>query len=324
MNIFDSIYNKYKAFRDKVVIRDTRDTSYYCNWQEKRLDYARVIFRNIVELLTDLANDVEWINAGGNSMMFANFVKFFNTEGKIILNRLYRFGFVVIGYKNGRGFFLMYKNIDYLEVSRDDKSIVEPLDKFVSVYVMRSSAYKEEAVSDLQICQPFLSFLNDVLNASATISRRLGVVVVASPKNLSSAPTQAVLRKEDKKEIESDLSKEYGALRNQSQIMVLPREMSFNTINLAGLDVKTEEKARMAILAIADRIKVPSNQIAIIDANSSKSLANGSELREGDFNKYQSFERLLNETFVDMAKAIGLNVTYTIYNKPVRPTTGVN
>ena len=74
----------------------------------------------------------------------------------------------------------------------------------------------------------------------------------------------------------------------------------------------------MAVLAICDRMKVPANQVAIIDANSSKSLSNGSELREGDFNKYQSFERLLNRTFVQMAQAYGMTVDYTIYNKPIR------
>lgn len=322
MNIFNNIYEAFKAFRDRAILRDKRG-GYFCDWQEgARLDYARVIFKNIVELLTDLSNDVEWINrSGANNMLFASYVRFFNNYGKIVLNRLYKYGYCVIGHKEGRGFFIMYPNTDYREVSKEDKSIIEAIDPLTSVYVMRSATYKEDCVSDWVMLRPFLSFLNDVLNASATISRRLGVVVVASPKNLSNAPTQTILRKEDKKEIEEELGREYGALKHQHQIMVLPREMAFNTISLATLDIKTQEKARLAILAIADRVKVPANQIAIIDANSGKSLANGSELREGDYNKYQSFERLLNETFVEMAQAIGLDITYNIYNKPARQAT---
>ena len=83
------------------------------------------------------------------------------------------------------------------------------------------------------------------------------------------------------------------------------------------------------MLAIADRIKVPANQVGLIDAMSSKSLSNGSELREGDYNKYQSFERLLDCTFVQFARDLGLypgmsevvqgevvRGYYTIYNKP--------
>ena len=52
----------------------------------------------------------------------------------------------------------------------------------------------------------------------------------------------------------------------------------------------------------------------------SKSFANGSEMIAGDFSKYQSFERLLNRTFVRFADDLGLQVDYQIYNKPTLPT----
>jgi hypothetical protein len=120
--------------------------------------------------------------------------------------------------------------------------------------------------------------------------------------------------------MEEEISKEYGLLNRQRQVMLLPRSMRFDTINLTSIDTRLNERVRVAVLAICDRVKVPANQVAIIDANSSKSLSNGSELREGDFSKYQSFERLLNRTFVKMASDIGLNVDYTIYNKPERNT----
>lgn len=324
MKLFDSIYNAYRAFRGHNVIVDNRETGYMCGWADgERLDYSRVIFRNIIELLTDLVNDVTFKNVGGvNNMLFASYVNFFNSYAAIVLNRLYRYGFVVIGYTVGRGFFLMNNGQDYREINEQDASIVVPFDASVIVYVMRSPVFREEGVSDFALCKPFLTFLNDVLNSSATVSRRLGAVVVTSPKNLSSAPTQTILREEEKKDLEKQLGREYGSLRNQNQIMVLPREMNFQTISLAGLDMHTEKKARLAILAIADRIKVPSNQIAIIDANSSKALANGGEQREGDKLKYKTFERLLNYTFVEFAKSVGLIVDYDIYNKPIDKETG--
>ena len=55
-----------------------------------------------------------------------------------------------------------------------------------------------------------------------------------------------------------------------------------------------------------------------LQALRSQTLANGTELREGDYNKYQSFERLLNHTFVRLAEEMGMDLTYTIYNKPQR------
>lgn len=320
MEIFNKIAEYYKAFRSRLTLKDNRQINGL--FEGIGCDpFARVIFRNIVELLTDITNDVTLINKNGKkAVLFAEFKAFFDTWGKVVLNRLYISGYVVIGHKLGRGFFIMHENSDYYTVSDVNKSIVRPIDESVSVYVMRSNLYIEEGISDKTLLIPFLDFLDNVLNASATISKRLGTLVVASPKNLTSAATEVILDKEEKEELERNIASEYGTLSRQKQILMLPREMSFTTINLSGLDQKTTEKARLAILAIADRVKVPANQIAIIDANSSKSLSNGSEYKEGDYNKYQSYERLLNQTFITMANHIGLKVDYTIYNKPLRAT----
>jgi hypothetical protein len=92
--------------------------------------------------------------------------------------------------------------------------------------------------------------------------------------------------------------------------------MDTEVVSLANVDIRMNDKARLAILAIADRLKVPANQIGIIDANSSKTLSNGTELREGDLAKYRSFRRLLNATFYDMATELGMQVNYTLENEP--------
>lgn len=293
------------------------------------LPFADTIFLNCVELLTDLANDVEFVNRGQKDGLFLAFKSFFNTWGKVVLNRVFTDGYVVIGHTSaGEGanashhFRICNKN-EVRKVETPEETVFVSCVEGMEVYVMRSATYISEGKSDKSALFPFLQFLDNVLNASNTVSSRLGALVVTSPKNITNAPAPFVLREEDKKALEKEISENYGALGRQSQIMVLPREMSFQVISLAQLDIKTADKARLAILAIADRIKVPANQIGIIDATSSKSLANGTELREGDFNKYQSFERLLNQTFVQMAKDMGLAVDYTIYNKPIRQTASI-
>jgi hypothetical protein len=98
--------------------------------------------------------------------------------------------------------------------------------------------------------------------------------------------------------------------------------MKFQTISLTNIDNRLTERVRMAVELIADRVKVPASQIAVIDATAGKSLSNGGEVHEGDRLKYKSFERLLNKTFVNMAETIGLAVTYSIYNKPADAVTG--
>lgn len=282
------------------------------------LPFADVIFMNIIELLTDITNDVELTHKDNNDiMLFAEFKDFFNNYAKRVLNKLFVDGYCVIGYKTGTGFSILTSN-DYFVCSDKDKSIVKPIDSNCIVYVMRSNTYMDTNKSDKKLLHPFLEYLDNVLNASNTVSSRLGSLVVGSPVTPAGNPTASVLNKEERMQVETEISNNYGSLSKQKQFLIFNKSMDLQTINLSGLDQRTVEKSRIAILAICDRIKVPANQVAIIDANSSKSLSNGSELREGDFNKYQSFERLLNQTFIQFANNIGLKIDYTIYNKPMR------
>lgn len=297
-------------------------TDYYDGWEGLTCyQFGDLVFRNIVELLTDIANDVSWVHLDQyDTLTFARFVRFFEDEGKVILWRIYRQGFAVIGLNKERGDFRLLNENEYLRVGIGADVVIKAKDPELFCYVMKSPVYAEEARSDYDLCRPFVKFLDNTLNASNTACEKMGAFVVASPETASSAPTPAKLSPEDKKDMEEAIGKEYGLLNKQRQIMLLPRGMKFETISLTNIDTKMSDRVRMCVCAIADRIKVPANQIAIIDATSSKTLANGTELREGDFNKYQSFERLLNRTFVKFAADLGLAVTYTIYNKPDRDT----
>ena len=286
-----------------------------------RHQYGDTIFRNIVELLTDLTNDVEWVNTKrtGN-LRFAEFKVFFERDGQLALWRVYRKGYAIVGVKDGDSprFRLFEDNEWRTETAAGNvERIVSNVEGW-KCYVMQSETYRETGKSDYDLCRPFVTFLDNVFNASNTTTERLGTFIVASPETPNGYPTPVVLSPEQKKDLEAEIEKEYGALSRQRQIMLLPRGMRFQVVGMDGIDRKLTEKVRTCVLAICDRIKVPANQVAIIDANSGKTLANGTELREGDFNKYQSFERLLNHTFVRLADEMGMSLTYTIYNKPSR------
>lgn len=282
--------------------------------------YAKLIWLNICELLTDIVEQVNIvIDATNEDIYKANaFKAFVFAWGKIIWQRLFDDGFVVIGWNNVR-FWIM--GSDEFNSATDpkntNKTVIIPIDPTVEVYVMRSPTYITQSTSDRTMCWSWLEYLDNVMNASSTILSRLGAVILASPKNSGNAPTAAILTDDQKKKIESDLETDYGALKKQHSILLLPREMNAQIINLAGMDIKTEERVRRAVLAIADRIKVPANQIAFIDANSSKSLSNGNELREGDKSKYKSARRLFERTFVQMGNDLGIKFTYTIDGEPI-------
>ena len=302
-----------------------------------RLPFADAVYYNAVELLTDLANDVTWKFGQGKESIAAAFVRFYNKYSKVVFTKFYDDGFVVVVHEYvGEGAsradsFRIARRTEYNKKTDQDYVIIEPssdlIKKGSEVYVIVSSTLETTSQSDKQLLRPFLVSLDNALNASNTITERLGAMVVASPAG--SQNTFGRLNEEEKKAVEAEINKEYGALIQQSQFLLLPREMNMQVVSLAALDIKTADRVRTSVLAIADRIKVPANQIAMIDANSSKALSNGSELVAGDLAKYKSFERLLDATFVRMARDLGLPpsgmeeidgvqtpIYYGIYNKP--------
>lgn len=320
MKIVDAIRTFFRG--GQILSWDSLHTR-FGDWGFAHYKFSSLIWYNICDILTDLIEDVEITDRSGASPLsaegvkFATFRAFMYAWGKVTLQRLYDDGFVVIGFDPVTIRFWIMEESEYTRVHENKVTAVKPKDPSVQVCVLKSATYVAYEKSDRALCHGFLSFLDDVLNGSATVSKRLGAVVIASPKNLNSAPTATILTDEQKKKIEEDMRNDYGMLSNQSNIMVLPREMSWQTISLASLDLKMAEKAKTAILAIVDRIKVPANQVAIIDAQSSKSLANGSEIREGDKLKYKSFRRLFERTFADLARYYGLQMDYKINGEPI-------
>lgn len=294
------------------------------------LPFGELVFQNVVELVTDLSNDVTFTLADGRGMMtFAEFKRFFEDFGEMAMWRVYRYGFAVVGVRghdeSGMKVVTSIRLLDadeWLLVQDHGDTFVKTKDPSFEVYVMKSATYRTKGVSDWQLCKPAIEFLDNTLNASNTAVKKLGAFVVASPETAGAAPTPVVLNEDDKKDMEEEISKEYGLLSRQRQIMLLPRGMKFQTVSLTNLDQKLTERVRMAVELIADRIKVPASQVSVIDATAGKSLSNGGEMHEGDSLKYKTFERMLTKTFVAFATWLGINVDYVIYNKPADAVTG--
>ena len=289
-----------------------------------QMPFADAMFYNIVDILTDICNDTKFVYRGINSQVFAAFSAFFDTYGQQVMNLLFDNGFAVIKIDRTNGVFLRLMDIsEYTTETHGTRVEVRAIDGS-EVYVMRSPTFCAVGKSDRQLLKPYLKYLDNVLNGSNTANERMGVLISVSPESVSGAPTQPTLTKWEKDEFEKKLGgdeSEYGILKKQKSVILFPKPMRFQTISLSSIDNKLTERVKMCILAIADRIKVPANQIAIIDSNNSRSLSNGGELREGDKAKYKSFRRFLNSTFWIMARDLGLgDIDYIISGEPQENT----
>lgn len=329
----------FSSFSDRLRRKSSylRPSYFVTGWEGiSCLPFGELVFHNTVELLTDLNNDVEFkLDGDRGRMTFAEFVRFFKQEGEAAMWRVYRYGFAVIGYKlseatdeEGRPVnryvtdMRLLDRDEWMERQVGGDTFVDAKDERWRVYLMKSQTYKMVSQSDYDLCHPAIEFLDNTLNASNTSVKKLGAFVVASPETPSGAPSVVKLSPEDKVDMEKEISQQYGLLSRQKQIMLLPKGMKFQTVSLTNIDNKLTERVKLNVELIADRLKVPASQIAVIDASAGKSLSNGGEVYEGDRLKYKTYERMLNKTFVTLAESLGLRVTYDIYNKPADAVTG--
>ncbi|HOR82935.1 MAG TPA: hypothetical protein PLF32_09820 [Bacteroidales bacterium] len=280
------------------------------------LDFATIVFENACDLLVDLVSDTTLILKSGNPTAFKAFSDFFYRDGKRTLVDIFVNGYAVIGYLNGR--FEILDTRDYYKKTDGKKLEFVHRDTYWQgeIIVFEGEHHRIYQMSHFEKLKPFLEMLNNVLNASNTITKKLGVSIFATPRTISGMNTVQKLLPKEIEKLEKSTEENYGVLDTQKVIHFLSDDLRFEVINLAGQNLGLEEKLRIATLAIVDKIKVPANQVSLIDANTSKAFANGSEILEGDFQKYQSFERLLVSTFVELAKMLQIDITYEIYNKP--------
>ena len=316
MKIRDSIAKWVMG--DYSFVGKENGKSYLPDFSEARQEFSQAVFTSIVELVTDIANDVTLILKSGNQMLFADFNLFFLQNGQLVLNKLFNSGFAVIAYNNAG--FVLVDDDDYSLDSKNRVKLNTTRYKNNETYVLKSDSFIANGMSDKLFLKGFLTYLDNILNASNTTTARLGSLVMATPQTPSGSPTLATISKTDKETIETDISENYGSLKSQKQILIWRQPMQFSTINLSGLDAKTIDKAKFAILAICSKLKIPANQVPMIEGASSNGLSNGGEISEGDLLKYKTFERLLSKTFVRMAKDLDLVIDYSIYNKPTAAT----
>lgn len=321
MKITDYIRNIFSRWSNNTIY-DRSLAHGFGDFRCSTEPFADLVFYNICDLMTDLTASVTFMHKGGDLALFAGFKAFFDAWGKYVLNVLFESGYVVIGRRQNDTYFWVMSKDEYTEYQGENDLVkVKPIKDDVEVYVITSQTKMLKGKSDKELLRPFLRYMDNVLNGSSTIAERLGAVIIMSPQQASGSPMNTIISQKEKEDLEKEVGEKYGFLRKQSSVMILPNAMNIQTVSLAQLDQRTVEKVKVAITAICDRIKVPANQVAILDANNSKAFANGTELREGDIIKYRNFRRLLNQTFWQFAENIGLQVDYTIENEPQQQLT---
>lgn len=314
MKLAQRIRNLFSDRQNNIIRR--RGLTYIPTLELSSHKFGETLFLNAAQLVTDIYAELYWETSKTDKA--AAWRAWADDYGQRNLLRLYRDGYIVVGYtsgEDGTGWtFYDLPDTAYSKETVGNDTIIVCHNKEQRFIVVQSPTFMQTGESDWYWCKPFVKLADAALNGATTTSERLGAYVVLSPESDNFG---GVITDTEREELEKELQAEYGALSKQKQMMLLSRPMKSQIVSLANVDMRMQEKVKAAVCGIADRLKVPANQIAFIDAQSSKSLANGTELREGDLAKYRTFRRLVDATLYKMAHDLGIFVNYRLENEPL-------
>lgn len=129
--------------------------------------------------------------------------------------------------------------------------------------VFYSDTFEVFGMSDAALLRDSLKALDNSINASQTIIKRLGAVIVGTPEQPTSNPQSVIISDDDKKKLEEEVQTDYGVLEEQKQFLFLRRPLKLQRIALGGKDLLITENVEMFIKILCDALNVPYDVMAI-------------------------------------------------------------
>lgn len=254
--------------------------------------YADAVVMSILDPFFVALKNTSWQSEGNNnSELFAKFDLFVKKNAESVFFGMFKTGYVCV-YDDGDRF------------SIGDRHDKKP------IFTFFHTDYKHTGKSTERLLQPFLTYLDNILNAANTSVRRLGIMAFLMPK--VDAYGNGLTEKELKK-AEEELQENYGVLESQRLIKITSHDYSLNTLNIGGANLQFDNRLQSVIKIIAGKIGVPYELVpAAIIGNPNQTGVYQSEAMK---RLYVAVTRYC-EYFVNFAETLGLRVTYVNNDAP--------
>lgn len=247
--------------------------------------YADVIVASILDIISNALKGTNWSTTSSSSRDFVCFVDFFERDYDKVVNSLFFKGYAPV-VRDADGFFRLTERTEGAD------------------YTFVSSDYSRYSKSTADLLRPFLSYLDDILNASNTSIKRLGVMAFLMPKSdtYGNGLTEEELDAEEKR-----LQTDYGILDNQKIIKVTAKDYSLGVLNIGGANLQLDSRLQSVIKTITGKIGVPYELVpAAIIGNPNQTGVYQLEAMKRLYVLVSSYA----EMFVLFAKSFGLTVEF--------------
>ena len=224
---------------------------------------------------------------------------FLNNELNVAFAELFNNGFLLFLKKkdaNGK-----LTGIKYIRKAQATQSLNEWSYEGQELEIFYSDTYEIFGVSDAVLLKDTLKAIDNSLNASQTVIKRLGAVIVGTPEQPAQNPQMVQIDKDTKDLLEKDTQNDYGMLDEQKQFMFLRRPLKLQRIALGGKDLLITENVEMFTKILCDNMDIPYDVMAMSGqstfANQEQAEKSMQDTAEAFVSKIWTFFNVMNISF---------------------------
>ena len=224
---------------------------------------------------------------------------FLNNELNVAFAELFNNGFLLFLKKkdeNGK-----LTGIKYIRKAQATQNLNEWTYDGQELEIFYSDTYEIFGMSDAVLLKDTLKAIDNSLNASQTVIKRLGAVIVGTPEQPAQNPQMVQIDKDAKELLEKDTQNDYGMLDEQKQFMFLRRPLKLQRIALGGKDLLITENVEMFTKILCDNMDIPYDVMALSGqstfANQEQAEKSMQDSAEAFISKIWTFFNVMNIRF---------------------------
>lgn len=224
---------------------------------------------------------------------------FLNNELNVAFAELFNNGFLLFLKKkdaNGK-----LTGIKYIRKAQATQNLNEWSYEGQELEIFYSDTYEIFGMSDAALLKDTLKAIDNSLNASQTVIKRLGAVIVGTPEQPTQNPQMVQIDKDTKELLEKDTQNDYGMLDEQKQFMFLRRPLKLQRIALGGKDLLITENVEMFTKILCDNMDIPYDVMAMSGqstfANQEQAEKSMQDSAEAFVSKIWTFFNVMNISF---------------------------
>lgn len=223
--------------------------------------YADALLSAVFKKIFKRLNMIDYNINHSNPIVIGMTKYFLNNEINIAFAELFQNGFILFKKEvDDKG---NLQKVKYIRKSQAVQAVNRWTYEGHDLEVFYSDTYEVFGVSDAQLLRDTLKAIDNSLNASQTVIKRLGAVIVGTPEQPTQNPQAVSIDDNEKKKLEDDTQNDYGMLDEQKQFMFLRRPLKLQRIALGGKDLLITENVEMFTKILCDNMDIPYEVMAM-------------------------------------------------------------